>query len=103
MTRGRAWALAIAVAAIIVAGLLGYRAIRAGSEAVFQARHPKPASRVAAAADAASIAEGRRLAVVTGCTLCHGDALAGPQAGGPAARWRSPLCRRTMHRSRPAC
>jgi mono/diheme cytochrome c family protein len=90
MTRGRAWALAIVAAAVLAGGFLGYRAIHAGSEAVFRARHPKPASRVVAAADAASIAEGRRLAVVTGCTLCHGDAMAGPQAGGPAARWRSP-------------
>jgi mono/diheme cytochrome c family protein len=90
MTRGKAWALAIGVAAVIVAGLLGYRAIHTASDAVFRARHPLPVSSVVAASDPAAIADGRRLAVVTGCTLCHGDALTGPQAGGPAARWRSP-------------
>lgn len=90
MTKGRALALAVAAAAALVAGFLGHRAIQAGSEAVFRARHPKPVSRVVAASDPAAIAEGRRLAVVAGCTLCHGDALTGPQAGGPAARLRSP-------------
>lgn len=90
MTKCKAWVLAVVAVAVLAGGFLGYRAIYAGSEAVFHARHPKPASRVVAATDPAAIAEGRRLAVITGCTLCHGDALAGPQAGGPAARWRSP-------------
>ena len=90
MTKGKALAVGVAALAVIAGAALGYRSIRTASDAVFQARHPKPPSVIVAATDAASVAEGRRLAVITGCTLCHGDALTGPQAGGPAARLASP-------------
>jgi mono/diheme cytochrome c family protein len=84
--------VAAIVAAAVVAGLLalGWRVVMVRSEAVFEARHPKPPSGVVAATDPAAVAEGGRLATVTGCRLCHGPALAGPTMGGPAAQLRAP-------------
>ena len=45
----------------------------AGSEWVMRASHAKPDVTIAVPTDAASIAEGARLARVTGCRNCHAE------------------------------
>jgi len=101
MTRGKRLTAGLAAGAATIAALaVGHHAVMTRSRAVFEARHPKPPSAVVAATDPLAIAEGRRLAAVTGCTLCHGPALAGPTMGGPGATFRAPnLTRIVGHRS----
>ncbi|HEX3701233.1 MAG TPA: c-type cytochrome [Phenylobacterium sp.] len=76
--------------AVILAALaVGYQLVEARSRAVLRARHPIPASAVRAASAPQDIAAGRHLAVVIGCTFCHGEGLSGPGPG-PANSLRSP-------------
>lgn len=90
MTRSRAVAAGVAAVIGLAAVAAAVHLVDTRARAVLDARYPKPPSAVVAATGPAAVVEGRRLAVVTGCTLCHGPALEGPTAGGPAASLRSP-------------
>jgi mono/diheme cytochrome c family protein len=82
-----------AVAVAITAGVV----IFLRSQAVLDARSPKPPSDLQAATAPAAIAEGRRLTVVVGCVICHGGDLTGRRpgvAGSPVAPNLTLLVRR---------
>jgi mono/diheme cytochrome c family protein len=100
MTTRKLLPLGATALAILAAVVLGWRIVDTRAQAVLQARHPKPESAIAAATGPDAVAAGRRLAVISGCTLCHGEAMTGPVAGGPAARFRAPnLTLVAAHRS----
>lgn len=67
----RIWArLGLGVAALVAAGVGG---LYGASEWVLRRSHAVPLGAIAVPHDAASIAEGSRLATLTGCKSCHGD------------------------------
>ena len=69
------WLKRIGIACGALVALLGIAAtvVYVGSERILHRQHPVPASHVPIPTDAASIAEGRRLALVRGCMAgCHG-------------------------------
>lgn len=67
----RIWArLGLGVAALVAAGVGG---LYGASEWVIRRSHAVPLAPIAVPHDAASIAEGSRLATLTGCKSCHGD------------------------------
>ncbi len=76
------WVL-IAVSSIcVVAASAGvYAVIQSRSQAILDARRPKPPSAVVAAASPEAIAEGAHLIQIVGCTSCHGRDLTGRMLG----------------------
>lgn len=66
--------IAIAVGAIIILALV---VVYGGSEWMIRQSHAVPLTRLAIPTDAASIAEGARLARIEGCRGCHNDDAAG--------------------------
>jgi mono/diheme cytochrome c family protein len=63
----------------VLAGVVAVAASR--SQALLDARHPKPPSQVQAAVGPAAIARGGHLVTVAACAGCHGEDLAGRMIG----------------------
>ena len=66
------------LAALVCLGVAAYAVVYVMSERVLRAKHPVPAVAISIPTDAASIEEGRRLAVIHGCFHgCHGKGVEG--------------------------
>lgn len=79
------------VACAVVLAMLAY--VYVASDRIIQQRYPLPLSHVRAATTPEAIATGAHLAVVGGCTGCHGDALQGARFDGAPLRIYAPNLR----------
>jgi mono/diheme cytochrome c family protein len=76
-TRGR-----IAAAALLSLGLAAVAYVYVASELIINGRHPLPPSRVRASTQPDAVIGGAHLAVIGGCTGCHGESLQGARFDG---------------------
>jgi len=64
--------IGVGAGVLVVLGAVAYAVIYVMSERIFGRHYDAPASALTVPSDAASIAEGRRLATLRGCLGCHG-------------------------------
>jgi mono/diheme cytochrome c family protein len=67
----------IAAAATLGIGLAAVAYIYVASALIIERRHPLPSSRIRASTRPDAVAQGAHLAVICGCTGCHGEVLQG--------------------------